>query len=48
MVKGGRIICHDYNNVDCPGVKKAFKEFFGDRKDLIIDIADTQGMVIKN
>lgn len=24
MTKGGRIISHDYNNVDCPGVKRAF------------------------
>ncbi len=48
MVKGGRIICHDYNNEDCPGVKKAFKEFFYGKEHLIIDIADTQGMVIKD
>ncbi|MBU2576881.1 MAG: class I SAM-dependent methyltransferase [Nanoarchaeota archaeon] len=48
MIRGGRIICHDYNNVDCPGVKKAFEEFFVGREDLIIDIADTQGMVIKD
>ena len=48
MVKEGRIICHDYNNEDCPGVKKAFKEFFKGSLEKIIDIADTQAMVIKN
>ena len=48
MVKDGRIISHDYNNEDCPGVKRAFKEFFKNSPELIIDIADTQGMVIKN
>ncbi|MDD5071978.1 MAG: macrocin O-methyltransferase [Patescibacteria group bacterium] len=48
MVKGGRIVVHDYNNKTLPGVKKAFKEFFKDNPELIIDIADTQGMVIKN
>lgn len=47
MVAGGRIISHDYNNVDCPGVKKAFKEFFADHPEIIIDIADSQAMVIK-
>lgn len=48
MVTGGRIICHDYNNVDCPGVKRAFQEFFADSPERIIDIADTQGMVVKD
>lgn len=47
MVKDGRIICHDYNNEDCQGVKKAFKEFFKNSPEKVIDIADTQGMVIK-
>jgi len=48
MVKGGRIVSHDYNNEDCPGVKRAFKEFFSNNPEKIIDIADTQGMVIKD
>lgn len=47
MVRGGRIICHDYNNVDCPGVKRAFQEFFKDHPEMIIDIADTQAMLVK-
>ena len=48
MVIGGRIICHDYNNVNCPGVKKAFDGFFQDKQVKIIDIADTQCMVVKD
>ena len=48
MVKGGRIISHDYNNVDCPGVIRAFSEFFIDTPEAIIEIADSQGMVIKH
>lgn len=46
MVQGGRIISHDYNNIDCPGVKKAFQEFFTDSPERVIDVADTQGMAI--
>ncbi len=47
MVQYGRIISHDYNNPDCPGVKRAFNEYFKDERYKIIDVADTQGMVLK-
>ncbi len=48
MVKNGRIISHDYNNVkDAQGIKKAFKEFFKNHDEKLIEIADTQIMVIK-
>ncbi len=47
MVKGGRVICHDYNNVDCPGVKRAFMDYFKNNPEKIIDIASTQSMVVK-
>ena len=47
MVTGGRIIIHDYNNVDCPGVKKAVREFFKNNLHFVVDIADTQAMIIK-
>jgi O-methyltransferase len=48
MVKGGRIISHDYNNVqDIEGIKKAFKEFFKNHNEKLIEIADTQIMVVK-
>lgn len=47
MVDGGRIISHDYNSSNLDGVKKAFREFFSDIPEKIIEIADTQVMVIK-
>lgn len=47
MVKGGRIICHDYNQEDCPGVKRAVCKYFKNNPERIIEIADRQCMVIK-
>ena len=47
MVKGGRIVSHDFNTKDHPGVKKAFQEFFKDNPEVIIELADSQSMVIK-
>ncbi len=47
MVTGGRIVSHDYNTMSIPGVKKAFKEFFKNHDEKLIEIADTQIMVIK-
>lgn len=47
MISGGRIVSHDYNASDVMGVKKAFTEFFKDQQEKIIEIADTQVMVIK-
>jgi hypothetical protein len=47
MVKGGRIISHDYNANNIAGIKKAFREFFNDSPEKIIEIADTQSMIIK-
>ena len=47
MVTGGRIVSHDYNTTSMPGVKKAFLEFFTDQKEKLIEIADSQIMVIK-
>ena len=47
MVVGGRIVSHDYNTNSMPGIKKAFSEFFMNQPEKIIEIADTQVMVIK-
>ena len=47
MVVGGRIVSHDYNTNSMPGIKKAFSEFFMDQPEKIIEIADSQVMVIK-
>lgn len=53
MSPGGRLISHNYNSVcydidDTPGVKKAFKEFFKNQPHLIVEIAETQCLVIKS
>ena len=47
MVSGGRIVSHDYNTTSMPGVKKAFVEFFINEKEKLIEVADSQIMVIK-
>ena len=54
MTKGGRIVSHNYNvrsdgfGGDTPGVKAAFMEYFKGKEHKIIEIAETQCMVIKN
>ncbi|OGT37145.1 MAG: hypothetical protein A3F11_08220 [Gammaproteobacteria bacterium RIFCSPHIGHO2_12_FULL_37_14] len=52
MSPGGRLISHNYNSVcydidDTPGVKEAFKEYFKDRLYLIVEVAETQCLVVK-
>lgn len=47
MVTGGRIVSHDYNTKDHPGVKKAFEEFFKNNREKVVELADSQVMVIK-
>jgi hypothetical protein len=52
MSSGGRLISHNYNSVcydidDTPGVKKAFKEYFKENPHIIIEVAETQCLVMK-
>ena len=47
MTKGGVIVSHDYRSLMCPGVKKAFDEFFPDKPEPVIELWKTQCMVIK-
>ena len=44
MVRGGIILTHDYTFI---AVKTAFDEFFYDKPEYIVRLADTQTMVIK-
>jgi len=49
---GGRLISHNYNlknspGGNTPGVKKAFHEFFSGRTSQIIEIAETQCIIVK-
>lgn len=41
---GGIVVAHDYQY---PGVRKAFAEFFGDQSDRVIELTNSQCMVIK-
>lgn len=47
LVSGGMIISHDYSALPAPGVKKAFDEFFKDKKETIIPLWDSQCVVVK-
>lgn len=47
LKKGGVIISHDFNSISCPGVRKAFDEYFNDKNEQVIHLWDTQGMVRK-
>lgn len=45
MVKGGVIISHDYPN--SVGVRKAFDEFFRNKKEVIVEFTERQCLVVK-
>lgn len=48
LSKGGRVVTHDYNASGCPGVKKAFQEYFGpDNLDAIIEVSESQAIAVK-
>lgn len=52
LVSGGRIISHNYNLTgghggNTPGVKKAFEEYFSENRHHIVEVAETQCLVIK-
>lgn len=44
-MRRGIILSHDYPNI--PGVKKAFDDFFADKPESIIQIADRQCLILK-
>jgi O-methyltransferase len=47
MVSGGMIVSHDYSALPTLGVKKAFDDFFKDKKETIIPLWDSQCVVVK-
>ena len=47
MSKNGIIISHDYNALSCPGVKKAFDQFFDDKPENVIPTLESQCIVYK-
>jgi O-methyltransferase len=46
-VTGGVIISHDYRSQRCPGVKRAFDEFFADKPEPVIELWKTQCLLVK-
>ena len=47
LSRGGMIVSHDYRYLQCPGVKKAFDEFFADKPETVLELWDTQALVVK-
>ena len=52
MLPGGRLVSHNYNlkdtdGGDTPGVKEAFKDYFEDDFIRVVEIAETQCIIIK-
>ena len=47
MVAGGIIVSHDYSNLTVPAVRRAFTEFFKDKREPVIPLWDTQCTVVK-
>ena len=47
MSTHGRIIIHDYNNEDCPGVKQAVTDYFQGSFERVVEVADSQAVIIK-
>jgi hypothetical protein len=45
LKEGGVIISHDFNSISCPGVRKAFDEYFINKNEEVIHLWDTQCMV---
>lgn len=46
LVDGGRIIIHDYNSTQFPGVKKAVKEFCNQNNVFVVPLCDIHGSVV--
>lgn len=47
MLIGGIIILHDYNDRSVPGVRSALDDFLGDKPEVLIEIWDTQALIVK-
>ena len=44
---GGMLVSHDYQFLPCSGVRKAFDEFFVDKPEPVIELWDTQCLIVK-
>ncbi|MFH1645979.1 MAG: TylF/MycF/NovP-related O-methyltransferase [Candidatus Omnitrophota bacterium] len=45
--RGGCLISHDYSSMSCPGVKKAFDDFFKDKPEKLIPLWKSNVLMIK-
>lgn len=45
---GGVLVSHDYNSINGSGVKKAFDEFFSGKPEIVIELWESQCMIIKS
>jgi hypothetical protein len=45
LVPGGILVSHDFRSISCPGVRRAFDEFFRDRPERVFELWDTQCLV---
>jgi hypothetical protein len=46
-VPGGFIVLHDYNDCAVPGIKDALDDFMRDKPESIIELWDTQALIVK-
>ena len=46
-VTGGFLVLHDYNDCGVPGVKAAVEEFMQDKPESVIELWDTQALIVK-
>ncbi len=46
-VRGGFLVLHDYNDCGVPGVKSAVEEFMTGKPETVIELWDTQALIVK-
>ena len=46
-VPGGCLLLHDYNDSGVPGVKTAVEEFMKDKPELVIELWESQALIVK-
>ncbi len=47
LSRGAALISHDYRSIVCPGVRKAFDEFFAGKPESVVELWDSQAIFIK-
>jgi hypothetical protein len=47
LLRGGLIVLHDYNDVTVPGVRGAVDEFLQTCPETLIELWDTQALIVK-